>query len=173
MPDPEKIAEQILSAFNSNEYPGDSNLRRSNEGEEPFLLEDEFKGKTDWRTLEGEFLDLAPDGFASALSFFSDEAFRFYLPAYLVADLRGQLRHVTPVFHLTHGLENTSRSQMVNPRRYGDTTWWDTANRRFAAFSKQEARAIVAYLLFKREAEPIESERIDQSLANYWNEKAI
>ena len=31
-------------------------------------------------------IDRAPDGFGSALSFFSDEAFRFYLPAYLIAD---------------------------------------------------------------------------------------
>jgi len=57
---PERVAEEILSAFNSVEYPGDLCLRRSGEGDEPFLLEQEFKGKTDWRVLEPEFLDQAP-----------------------------------------------------------------------------------------------------------------
>ena len=60
--------------------------------EEPYLLEEEFKGKTDWQLLDSEFIDQAPDGLASALSFFSDEAFRFYLPAYLIADIDGKLK---------------------------------------------------------------------------------
>ena len=172
MPDSEKVAEQILSAFGSVQYPGDLCLRRSSEGDEPFLVEDEFKGKTDWRVLEPEFLDQAPDGFSSALSFFSEEAFHFYLPAYLLADIRGELRRTTPVFYLTHGFDDSSRSQMVNSRRYGQTTWFDETSKRFAAFSPQQARAIVAYLLFKRQSDPWECERIDQSLKNYWNKKA-
>ena len=70
-------------AFAAVEYPGDWCLRDSNEGDEPHLLEKEFAGKCDWRTLDPAFLDRAPGGYASALSFFSDEAFRFYLPAYI------------------------------------------------------------------------------------------
>ena len=172
MRDPEKVAEQILSAFRSVQYPGDLCLRRSSEGDEPFLLEDEFKGKTDWRVLAPEFLDQAPDGFSSALSFFSDEAFHFYLPAYLLADVRGTLQRTTPVFYLTHGFDDSSRSQLVNPQRYGQTTWFVEATKRFAAFSGRQAKAIVAYLLFKRETDAWERTRIDQSLKNYWNEKA-
>ena len=173
MTDPEKVAEQILSAFSSVRYPGDLCLRRSNEGDEPFLLEDEFKGKSDWRILDPEFLDQAPDGFSTALSFFSDEAFHFYLPAYLLADVRGKLQRTTPVFYLTHGFDDSSRSQLVNPLRYGETTWFDEASKRFAGFSRLEARAIVAYLLFKRQADDAwERDDIDESLKNYWNEKA-
>jgi len=37
------------------------------------------------------FLDRSPGGLASALSMFSHEAFRFYLPAYLIADIDGKL----------------------------------------------------------------------------------
>ena len=38
----------------------------SREGTEPGLLEEEFKGKTDWRTLDPSFIDQAPDGFGTA-----------------------------------------------------------------------------------------------------------
>jgi hypothetical protein len=172
MQDPEKIAKEIFSAFSSVQYPGDLCLRRSSEGDEPFLLEAEFKGKNDWRVLEPEFLDQAPDGLSSALSFFSHEAFHFYLPAYLLADIQGRLEDTTPVFYLTHGFDDSSRSQILNLGRYGQTTWFDEASKRFAAFSPQQARAIVAYLLLKRQSDSWECERIDQSLKNYWNEKA-
>lgn len=66
----DELQKQIQTSFAKVEYPGDSNLRNSNEGEEPFLLEKEFTGKDDWRTLSPDFVDQAPDGFASALSFF-------------------------------------------------------------------------------------------------------
>src|ERR1700687_5966157 len=102
MPGQERVVEHIASAFAAVEYPGDWCLRGSNEGDEPYLVEEAFKGKTDWRVLDPTFLDRAPDGYASALSFFSDEAFHFFLPAYMLADIRGQLDCTTPVFHLTH-----------------------------------------------------------------------
>jgi Family of unknown function (DUF6714) len=173
MQDKEALAAQIDAAFAQAQYPGDQSLRGSREGDEPFLLEDEFKGKTDWRTLDPAFLDLAPDGYATALSFFSDEAFRFYLPAYLIADLRGQLQRVTPVFYLTHGLDEASRSVLINPRRYGDQTWRDYARQRFAAFSREEAQGIVAYLIWKRETDWVERSNIDEALECYWSARAI
>jgi hypothetical protein len=119
------LNQQIRDAFASVAYPGDWCLRVSNEGTEPFLLEREFKGKDNWATLDPGFIDRAPDGFANALSFFSDEALRFYLPAYLIADLAGQLRHTDLVFYLTHGLDSASRGKRVNPQRYGERTWFD------------------------------------------------
>jgi hypothetical protein len=85
--DAEAVKTLIRNAFSGLEFPGDWCLRGSNKGEEPYLLEKEFAGKNDWRTLDPSFLDQAPGGYASALSFFSDEAFRFYLPAYLIADV--------------------------------------------------------------------------------------
>src|SRR6266436_2057798 len=89
----------IREAFARVQYPGDWCLRGSNEGEEPFLLEEEFRGKTDWHALDGGFLDQAPAGFGTALCFFSDEAFHFYLPAYLIADMDGQLQKVDPAYY--------------------------------------------------------------------------
>ena len=39
-------------------------------------------------------------------------------------------------------------------------------------FTKTEASAIVAYLTMKRDDDEFERARIDQSLANYWRERA-
>ena len=43
MVDLEALRQHIRSAFAAVEYPGDSNLSNSNEGDEPYLLEEEFK----------------------------------------------------------------------------------------------------------------------------------
>jgi hypothetical protein len=142
------------------------------EGDEPFLLEREFAGKNDWTRLDAAFLDQAPDGYASALSFFSDEAFRFYLPAYLIADIDGALGSSDPVFHLCHGLDNSSKDERVNPRRYGKQTWFDLMSRKFGIFTREESKAIVEYLKFKGEADDFMKERIDQALKNYWFARA-
>lgn len=74
MAEQEELKEQIREAFGTVEYPGDWCLRGSHEGHEPFLVERDFKGKTDWRTVAPAFIDQAPDGLASALSFFSGRA---------------------------------------------------------------------------------------------------
>jgi hypothetical protein len=39
-------------------------------------------------------------------------------------------------------------------------------------FNKTEAAAIVAYLRWKRETDDMARTRIDEALANYWNERA-
>lgn len=172
MPDQEEIAAQIRTAFAAVEYPGDWCLRGSDEGDEPFRVERDFKGKTDWRTIDPAFLDRAPDGLASALSFFSDEAFRFYLPAYLIADLDGRLERSDPVFHLSHGLDDSSRGERLNPRRYGERTWFDHKRCQFAMFTREEAAAIVAYLRCKAEEEPSGGKEIDEALRNYWLDRS-
>src|SRR5215211_6416221 len=74
------------------------------------------------------------DGHATALSFFSEAGFRYFLPAYLISDLRGQLYTADPLFHQTHGFSDWTtevpaadrtlkikhgKSALMNPRRYG------------------------------------------------------
>ncbi len=133
------------------------------------------RGKRTGAVLEAHFIDQAPDGFGSALSFFSDEAFRFYLPAYLMADIDGLLEQADPVFHLCHGLDDLSRSETVNPRRYGNRTWSDHAQHRFSMFTPTQAAAITDYLRFKRgslfEGE-FGADRITQAIKNYWDARA-
>jgi hypothetical protein len=167
----DQVKTQIRSAFAQVEYPGDWCLKNSSEGTEPSLVEQEFKGKTQWDTIDPAFLDRAPDGYASALSFFSEEAFRFYLPAYLIADLDGNLQLTNPVFHLTHGLESSLQQELINPRRYGDRTWWDYARFKFSVFTMEQVGAIVDYLRWKGESAEVtefDREQIDEALKNYW-----
>lgn len=170
--DREQVRKLIVDAFASVERPGNWALRQSFEGDEPYLVEKEFQDKTDWRTLDAAFLDQAPNGYASALSFFSDEAFRYFLPAYMLADLDGLLERADPVFHLCHGLDDVTRSQVVNPRRYGDRTMFDARQHRLSTFTREEARAIVAFLRFRAAEDDVARKSIDQAIANYWRGRA-
>jgi hypothetical protein len=185
VPDLEGVIAHVHAAFDPLPYPGDAFLQGSHEGCEPFEECGAFVGRTEWRALEPEFLD----GHHSALSFLSEAGFRFFLPAYLVADAREQLMTADPVFHLTHGLTDEQheervgdrtfvrrwgRHSFVNPRRYGACTWWDHAQRRLGVFTREEAGAIVTYLQHAAErAElPQECDRITRALDTYWLERA-
>ena len=138
MTDKEFVIEEIRAAFGSNNYPGDAYLQGSFEGCEPYEEVGFFKGKKDWRTLDAQMLD----AHYSALSFFSEAGFRFFLPAYLIADVRGELRTADPLFHLTGGffvssievpvqsrvvIRKTGGSILLNPKRYGAMTFCDYA----------------------------------------------
>lgn len=162
------LKEKIRQAFSDVKYPGDFNLVSGNEGDEPGLVQDEFKGKSDWEKLAPEFIDQAPDGLSSALNFFSDEAFRFYLPAYLVADIDDQLDSVNPVFHLCYGLTDKDRKEEVNPKRYGDETWGEVEQKKFAIFNTAQKAALVEYLQFKAQKDEVQRDEIQQALRNYW-----
>ncbi|OGN27511.1 MAG: hypothetical protein A3A33_04790 [Candidatus Yanofskybacteria bacterium RIFCSPLOWO2_01_FULL_49_25] len=171
----EEIKQQIREAFGSLERPGNWALRGSSEGSEPYEIAEAFKDKPDWQSLDADFLDDYKHGITSALSFFSDEAFRYFLPAYLIADLDGKLTEVDPVFHLCHGLSDRSKTEKVNPRRFGDQTWWDAGIHKFSLFTRQEAQAIVVYLQYKlTDPNLFENDRasIEQALKNYWLERA-
>jgi hypothetical protein len=68
----------VHAAFVTAIYPGDDAPVRS-AGDEPEEVLQLFRGRTDWRQLASEFVDRAGAASPSALSFFSNEAFRFYL----------------------------------------------------------------------------------------------
>lgn len=166
----DRIETQIRAAFEDTPPPDPGGLRGSDESDEPFLLEAEFRHVPDWRQVDVSFIDRAPDGFGSALSFFSSAAFRYYLPAYLLADLRDRLQQANPVFHLWHGLVDEQRDKPVNERRYGSWTWFEAVSDRFRGFTPAEVGAIVAYLRYKAEHDELDVDRpmIEQALRNFW-----
>ena len=185
MSDKETVIQNIHEAFSETEYPGDPFLLGSREGCEPYEEVGPFEGKDDWTSLNSEFLD----AHYGALSFLSDGGFRFFLPAYLVADLKDELDTADPLFHLTHGFYDSSvevptpsgvtvrrfgRSTFVNPRRYGAMTSYDHARYRLSVFTQEEAQAIAGYLNYKRDLDPhgIEKEQIDAALDLYWRKRA-
>lgn len=179
------VIQTIIEAFKENDYPGDQFLQGSFEGCEPGEEVGEFTGKAEWTALDSAMLD----AHYAALSFFSEAGFRFFFPAYLIADLRGELRTANPLFHLTGGFSVTSidapggspvtilktgGSTLLNPRRYGAMSFFDHARYRLSVFAREEVRAIVAYLEYKRENDVhgIETPRINAALKAFWLERA-
>lgn len=122
----EKLARQIEAAFASTPYPAEIAPSVDYESCDVALLFDGMR----WPWLTPEYLDIEP----AALSFFSPEAFRYFLPAYLLCVAGTGLINANPVFHLVHGLTPESRDRRV--RTLG----------RFVSFSHEEREAIVAFL---------------------------
>lgn len=185
MSDRDTVIGQIREAFAEVEYPGDEFLQGSFDGCEPYEVVSPFRARHDWQAVDAEFLD----GHYGALSFFSEGGFRFSLPAYLIADLQEKLQAADPVFQLTHGFSDASvevptktgtfirrfgKSTLINPRRYGAMTSFDYARCRLSVFTKEEARAIVAYLTYKRDSDPhrLNARAIDGALGLYWLDRA-
>jgi hypothetical protein len=168
----EELKSQIRAAFTDASYPGDNHLVDVPKDDEAFQVRLAFYGKNDWNILTPDFFDGAPLGLGTALHFFSDAAFRFYLPAYMLADIDGKLERSDPVLHLTHAFDTKSRHERINPKGPDQTTWRDYASARFATFTQPEAAAIVAYLEFKSSADTLRRGRIDEALLEYWYERA-
>lgn len=176
----EQIIELIRHAFSKTDHPGDGFLQGSREGEDSLAAVEPFRGFTDWSTVDAATLDENYD----ALSFLSEGGFRFFLPAYLIADLNDQLRTAEPVFHLAGAFRDAvvkipvddvvfekriGKSALVNPRRYGAMTFEDYARFRLSVFTRREAAAIVAYLEYRRDLpDAVDSEDIEASLAEFW-----
>jgi hypothetical protein len=177
----EEVIDLILKTFGAIPYPGDAFLQGSFDGSEPYDEVSAFFGKNDWGKLDSKMLD---DHYC-ALNFFSEGGFRFFLPAYLIADLREELLTADPLFHLWHGLVGVSvevsigpamfrrvsgGSALLNPKRYGAMTWSDYARHRLSVFTREEAKAVVSYMIYKRESDTTGSDksRIDAALKEFW-----
>lgn len=157
----DKLLEIIKQAFADNEYPGDDNLVDLSYDNEANLVRNHFVGQNDWTKLSPEFLD-----FEGALSFFSDKAFRFYLPAFLIADINETLNFNDPAVRLCWPL--TPQSENVKTAKiYGDGKISERAKKSFDEFSKEQVGAIVAYLNWKLSRDEFNF-TIKQALENYW-----
>jgi uncharacterized protein DUF6714 len=180
-----EVIEIVRAAFDPDDHPGDRWLQGSFDGCEPYDEIGAFQGLRDWRTLEAAFLDQH----YTALSFFSEAGLRYYIPAYIVADIRKELQTADPVFHLTHGFTDAStsieigdqrfvrtigRTHLINPLRYGALTSFDYARYRLSIFCREEATAILAYLEFAHQTPEREFSRsdIERAIAEFWTARA-
>lgn len=146
-------------------------LAESQQSEEPEAVRQEFADKDDWTVLSSEWLDQAADGWSSALSFLSDEAVCFYIPAYLRADLRGELDRVDPIFHLTNGFDNASRHQKIWPRK--PMTWHDYAARRWSRLTPKQCACVCGYLEWRLTVDVCGADyTAGEALENYWRKRA-
>ena len=185
MRDKQRVIEHIRQAFRDTERPGDAFLQGSHEGREPGESVAPFMGVADWSQLAPVILDAS----YTALSFFSEGGFRYFLPAYLLADLEERLQTADPVFQLTNGFSDKKvtlpagscvyektigKSAFVNPQRYGAMTWHDHARCQLSVFTREEAGAIAAYLEYKRDAgrHGLNAEEINATLDGFWRDRA-
>ena len=167
--DDELIA-KIDRAFADVAFPGDDDLTNSSYGEEPAALVLAFRGKSDRKQLDAAFLNHAPDGWGTALAFFSGRALQFYLPLYLIADIRGELDRCHPEARLCASLTTAGEKQKIS-KMWGGGTMGERARADFAPFSPAQVSAVVAYLWWKLAASGGESLMVEQALENYWLER--
>ncbi len=180
------LVEAIKDAFGERASPGDAPLCGSDYGDEPAEYALEFRS-LDWRTLHPEFLSYH----YAALSFFTDEGFAYFLPAFMIADVLGEAGNANPVFHLTHGLYEESSFELtaLNPevlqasglsaedlewlqesvRQPSTTDWHAYALRRFSGFRQPERHAITCYLEYRAaHTWDMEAKQINAALDSYW-----
>jgi hypothetical protein len=185
MQDKQRVIEHIRQAFHDTERPADVFLQGSHEGCEPGESVAPFIAVADWSQLDPAILDANNN----ALSFLSEGGFRYFLPAYMIADLQDRLQTADPLFHLTNGFSDKvikipagrrtyektiGKSAFVNPRRYGAMTWQDYARCRLSVFTREEAGAIAAYLEYKRDEDSHRhnADEIDAALDSFWRDRA-
>jgi hypothetical protein len=139
-------------------------------GDEPARVALAFADKTNWTTIDPKWLDGVPDGFASALSFLSDEAICFYIPAYLEADMTVGLIQSEPVYHLVHGFDVRSRHQRIWPNR--TETWTDYSVARWSRLTTPQVKAVVHYLDWRASRDPYDATSISEALSWFWCKRA-
>ncbi len=166
------LIEAIKDAFRERSDPGDDPLCGSKYGDEPAEYALEFRG-LDWRTLHPGFLSYH----SAALSFFTDEAFAYFLPAFLIADVLGEAGNANPVFHLTRGLseELSSDRKEHNPgvQQTGTVDWHAYALRRLSGFTPPERHAITRYLEYRAaHSWDFTADKINAALDSYWQSSA-
>ena len=184
------LMQRVETAFASYPYPGDDRICSPQPGdEEPAEYAMEFRG-AQWQRLNPGFLAQH----YPSLSFFTHDAFRYFLPAYLVADLMAEQLQLwlsaDPVFHLTHGLVRVKtmsddqiarfieESQVADPeleltpemlKPVGDAEFWHArALERFAGFDHAQRKAIVTYLQHMAAQDEYQRADIDSALKDYW-----
>lgn len=128
------VKSTILRAFAATPYPGDDNLVTNSTNQDPESQEiaEAFRGKQ-WNTISAKTLH----EFAQALPLFTPEAFRYYLPAYMLESIslpesEDILKDVVP-FNL----------MPPSDRNAPDGTFF---MERAAQFTVQEREAIASYL---------------------------
>jgi hypothetical protein len=185
------LCAEIQAAFADTPYPGDDQLCGSSQGDEPAEDALELRGLS-WQSIHPQLLARC----YTALSFLSDAGLRYYLPAFLLADVHYHASNYAPlyesnaepVYELTRGLdgEHTRRAHQVTDAelealvgkeqlaflaRFEPTPPTGTdhyATTRLQAFTRPERLAIIHYLEYRATVDDYEAPSIHAALENYW-----
>jgi Family of unknown function (DUF6714) len=152
------LVNQIQAAFETEPYPGDDRLVNSRGGYhlEANQIAAAFQGKH-WRQLDLRFL--FPQ--RQSLYFFTPEAFRFFLPAYLLASLGGK-RVATDV-------RETVLFSLMPPKK--GSKEWDWFAARIEPLSSEQKMAITEFLKYLQRhfGHRLRFGEIDALLDCYWS----
>lgn len=170
-PAADAIVAELKAAFPALREERFVPMVNSVQGDEPLQVAADFGDKNDWTVLSPVWLDATPGGLATALSFLSDAAIRFYIPAYLAADLSGALQRADPAFALVHGFDDMSRDRRIWPRK--PDTWTDFSRARWDGLTPSQVLAVVHYLEWRVARGGVNVEwDIGEALAAYWYPRA-
>ena len=171
MLDRHALVKLITKAFAGVHYPGDGNLIESRLSDEPLRVEADFRGRNDWTILSETFLDQSPGGLGSALTFFSDEAFHFYIAAYMLADLDGKMDRSNPLYYLAPGSNDPLTTGLAGPVRFALGTWGRQASLRFRAFTQEQRQAVSEFLKYRSQLDDLSEDHIElisHAIADFW-----
>lgn len=137
------LCQEIRVAFETTPYPGDDKLSGSDQGEEPAEMAMDLRG-VPWQSAHPDLLARC----YSALSFLSDAGFRYFLPAYLLADIYGYEGNAQPVFDLTRGLydKNIDKEGMRNLRAFVDSGIVPLDNLQESGLSREAVQEMLAQI---------------------------
>ena len=126
------VRETIIEAFAKTPYPGDDNIAAPNWDDEGTT--EYFRGK-DWRGRSPK--DLRQ--YASSLSFFTPDAFRFFLPAFMLAELddpeTADIIAESIAFDFTQALSREDRiRQFAKPELAAIAAFFDECAQRYLTF---------------------------------------
>jgi hypothetical protein len=89
------------------------------------------------------------------------------MPAFLRADVAGELDRVTPSFYLTSGFDDETRFKLVGGVSEG--TWTARARARWGALTSAQVAAVVKYLELVVDRDGAEvSSPVLEALVHYW-----
>jgi hypothetical protein len=156
--DPGHVREKVATAFDVGSYPGDDHLVRGVD-RESLEVAAAFRGK-EWQHLGTSFVRENKE----ALPLLSEDAFRYYIPAYLVACLDDR-----------SGIDVAWDSVifLLTPGKTPDA--WFLARAR--GFSPSQVEAIVCFLEFQYASEKIAWEGDEppqefERALRYWRERS-
>jgi hypothetical protein len=152
------LAAQIEEAFQGIPYPGDNDLVTQGEGCDPERSEiaSAFAGKL-WRDLSLPFLRYHHE----SLFFFSPAAYRFFLPAYLLACVLS--------YEKAGNITNSVVFSLTLPNGFGAKR--DRFLERMNGLSASQKRTITNFLYFflEEHSGDFPNHELESVLRGYWN----
>lgn len=161
--DPTELKATIRRVFSSAEYPGDDHIAYGGEDHlEGQQVAEHFRGKQ-WSDIDLAFIR-GYDEFADAsacLSFMTDEAFRYYLPAFLLVTLED--------FADAGLVAATTVSKLAPWRDESDEAMKSFVERRLSGFTPAQREAIGKFLehMSDTHRDDLEGDELDRALS-FW-----